>query len=123
MRSVTSYVASVVAAAALIGSGDVGVVATAKADAPRTIDVILKDDRLPPGAIHARPGDRIIFRNSDDHAHTASIEEPSHRFADKEIEAGESVMFILPLAMEPGEYQLNCLSHDDMKTTIVVEAE
>jgi plastocyanin len=115
--------APVVLIVGIVAFGVSGFAVYAIAEAPRTINVVLKDDRLPPGAIHARPGDRIIFRNSDDHTHTANLEEPDHRFVDKEIEAGTSVMFIVPLTMPAGEYELNCTSHEGMKTTIVVETE
>lgn len=123
MRKGKVLLVPVVLTAGIIAFGATGFAVNALAEAPRTINVVLKDDRLPPGAIHARPGDRIIFRNSDDHVHTANLEEPDHRFYDKEIEAGTSVMFIVPLTMPAGEYELNCTSHDGMKTTIVVETE
>ena len=123
MRIDGLFLAPSVLIAAIFAFGVSGFAVNAMAEAPRTINVILKDDRLPPGAIRARPGDRIIFRNSDDHTHTANLEEPDHRFVDKEIEAGTSVMFIVPLTMPAGEYELNCTSHEGMKTTILVEAE
>ncbi len=94
----------------------------ALAEKPRTIDVLLKDNKLPPGVINVFPGDRIIFRNVDDHSHTASVVEPSERFLEKEIEAGTSAMFVVPMGMPPGEYELNCTTHEDMKTTIVVDS-
>ena len=122
MRFDRDLLVSVALAAGVFAAGVAGIAVNATAGAPRTINVILKDDRLPPGAIRARPGDRIIFRNTDEHAHVANIEEPDHRFIDKEIEAGTSAMFVIPLTMEPGEYRLNCSSHEGM-ATIVIEAE
>ena len=119
--SFISVLGFAIAVLSLVGIGGGGVTTTYATEGPRTIEVILKDNKLPPGNLHVRAGDRIIFRNIDDHTHTANILDNHETFVDREIDPGRSILFIIPFGMPPGNYEINCTTHEDMKTTLVVD--
>jgi plastocyanin len=70
------------------------------------------------GELTVEAGAEVIVRNEDTIAHILNAVDDS--FTSPNLEPGESGEFYAPYA--PGEYQISCTYHPDMRATLTVVA-
>ena len=113
-------VAAIVAAGAAlallmltIGSG-APASAAPTASASRSVTVNIKDFKYRPGVIEIKPGDRVVWVNSDKVKHTATR---GGSFTTGKIKPGKAVAVRFSAK---GTYRYHCTLHEDMFGKIVV---
>jgi plastocyanin len=87
----------------------------------KTIEVHLKGQKFFPPIIEIHPGDRILFINDDTEFHSLSLVNQEHLLNEKFIDPGGTYAFTLPDWLFPGEYELMCTIHTEMRGKIVVK--
>lgn len=92
--------------------------AAPKTAAPKTVRVVMKGIAYLPKRIEISAGTTLVWRNDDPLAHTVTAADKS--FDSGLIQGGATWRRIFT---KPGTYQVNCIPHPFMKSTIVVKAE
>jgi plastocyanin len=82
--------------------------------------IILHHHSFEPSAILARPEDRIVLSNEDADVHALTVVGHEEVLQDEIIEPETSVAFTVPASLEPGEYDLICTVHREMRARIVM---
>jgi plastocyanin len=107
--------ALLLAALAVTGCGGSTEEETAVAGKPRTVNI--SDYLYSPAALTVQAGTRIVFRNEDTTAHTATSKQ-SGAFESEPIAPGKSATLTFD---QPGTYAYYCVFHPFMKGKVRVE--
>jgi plastocyanin len=82
--------------------------------------MILYHQTFEPAAILVHPEDRIVLTNEDADVHALTVVGHEEVLQDEIIEPETSFAFIVPTFLEPGEYDLICTVHREMRARIVM---
>ena len=84
--------------------------------ATKSHTVTMKDKKYSPAALTIKPGDTVVWKNDDDHDHTAIADDKS--FKSGNISPKDSFEFTFKKA---GTFAYSCKYHPRMKGTVTVE--
>jgi plastocyanin len=90
------------------------------AAAAQTVEVQLQADAYQPPLIRVRPGEMIRFRNRDPYVHAVTLIHHEDILDQGFIEPLQTLTFVVPKDLPPGEYLLGCNIHITMRGTIMV---
>ena len=77
------------------------------------------DSRFSQALLTLKVGDTVHFRNKDTATHDIRITEPSGSVDDKGLQKpGEDIVYTFD---KPGEYQVGCAIHTNMKLAVTVK--
>jgi plastocyanin len=82
--------------------------------------IILHRHTFEPAGILVHPEDRIVLSNEDPDVHALTVVGHEEVLQDEIIEPETSFSFIVPAFLEPGDYDLICTVHRDMRARIVM---
>jgi plastocyanin len=90
------------------------------AAAAQTVEVQLREQTYQPPLIRVRPGDTILFRNQDPYVHGVTLIHHEDTLDQGFIEPLQTLTFVVPKDVPPGEYPLGCTIHINMRGTLIV---
>jgi plastocyanin len=82
--------------------------------------MILHHHSFEPAGILVHPEDRIVLSNEDADVHALTVVGHEEVLQDEIVEPETSFAFIVPAFLEPGEYDLICTIHSEMRARIVM---
>ena len=88
--------------------------AVSDADAPKVMQVVMKNMKFEPATVEVKRGDSVEWKNEDITAHTAT----SASFNSASIDPDKSWKHTFG---EPGNFAYNCTFHPDMKAVVIVK--
>jgi len=87
------------------------------------VEVHLKDQSFNPKTVSAKPGDAIVFHNDDNVLHSVLLPANEALLAAHFIEPHKGYEVVIPSATDPGDYELVCTVHINMKGTLQIVAQ
>src|SRR6516162_6246696 len=87
------------------------------------VEVHLKDQNFNPQTVSAKPGDTIVFHNDDNVLHSVLLPANEALLASHFIEPHKGYEVVIPSATDPGDYELVCTVHINMKGTLQIVAQ
>ena len=87
------------------------------------VEVHLKDQSFNPKTVSAKPGDTIVFHNDDNVLHSVLLPANEALLAAHFIEPHKGYEVVIQSATDPGDYELVCTVHINMKGTLQITAQ